>query len=371
MVAMDMFSVLADEIAVRTVEGTEWDEFVKTVPWASPQHRFAWGNALATSFGYVGLRYRVFYRGGHAVAGIPLMRFSVGGPIRALHSSAFDSYGGPLVDPQCIDDPAVVAALLRDIDAEAKTSRAFEARLTLPPVTPPGIVRALEAAERSQTVARNCPVLDLDRPLDRIAAGYDPAVRRAIRRSAKEGVEVYPLPDHALVKEAYPVYHATMERIGGTAKPWHFLEKLMRDGLAVPFTASRGGRPVGLVILLVSGGMAIYWISAADISESTARPTNALVDAAVRWCHGNGIKRFSFGESPGERATLEKFKMGWGPDILSTVTWVRVYRPLVQKGWQALEPAARQAYALWDRLKRTDRRASSPSDPGPGGIPAD
>jgi lipid II:glycine glycyltransferase (peptidoglycan interpeptide bridge formation enzyme) len=221
------------------------------------------------------------------------------------------------------------------------------------------LVRSFEAAERSLTVARHCPVLDLDRPLEVIAAGYDPAVRRAIRRSAKEGVEVSATSDLALVKEAYPIYHATMERIGGTTKPWHFLEKLLRDGLAVPFMALRGGRPIGLVILLISGGMAIYWISAADISESTARPTNALVDAAIRWCHGRGIKRFSFGESPGERATLEKFKMGWGPDILNTVTWVRVYRPLVQKSWQALEPAARQAYALWDRLKRTDRRASA------------
>ena len=355
-------SSLANEIVARSVSGTEWDDFVKNIPWASPQHRFAWGSALATSFGYIGLHYRVLRHNDHAVAGIPLMRFSVGGPIRALHSSAFDSYGGPLIDPRYLDDAAVAATLLREIDVEARSSRAFEARITFPPVTPAKVVRFFETAERSLTVARNCPVLNLDRSLDAIVAGYDPAVRRAIRRSAKEGVEVSAASALGLVKAAYPIYHATMERIGGTAKPWRFLETLLRDGLAVPFTALRAGRPIALVILLVSGEMAIYWISASDISESTARPTNALVDAAIRWCHRRGIKRFSFGESPNERASLEKFKMGWGPDVLNTVTWARVYRPLVHRGWQALEPAARQAYALWDRLKRADRDASPPSD---------
>lgn len=43
-------------------------------------------------------------------------------------------------------------------------------------------------------------------------------------------------------------------------------------------------------------------MSAGDPAHSSSRPTLALVERAVRWCHDREVAVFSFGKSPGERS---------------------------------------------------------------------
>jgi lipid II:glycine glycyltransferase (peptidoglycan interpeptide bridge formation enzyme) len=153
------------------------------------------------------------------------------------------------------------------------------------------------------------------------------------------------------VRAAYPIYRRTMNRLGATSKPWRFIEALLHDRLAVAFLARRDTRVIGIVVLLVSRRMATYWISAADPTASACRPTNALVDHALRWCHGRGIGSFSFGESQPDRPGLVRFKEGWGTQRMHSTTVLRVYRPRVQRMWSALEPMVRRSYAVWDQLR--------------------
>lgn len=328
-----------------------WNAFVNTVPWTTPQHTYGWGESLASIYSYVQLVYRLFYFDDRPVAGLPLMRFSAGGPFRALYSSVFDSYGGPLVHPDFVDHRELLSTISSEIDAEAAIHKAFEYRVLVPPMAPESMLQCMQRDDQNLTTKRLCPVLDLDHPLERIQAGYKSSFRRAIRRSIREGISIQADADIELVRKAYGIYEETMRRLGGTAKPWRFIEKLLCEKLAIPFVAQKGGRPVGLVILLVSKNLAIYWISSANPAASSSRPTNALVDAAIRWCHQRAIGRFSFGETPGERPSLVKFKQGWNPESTYSTTVTRTYRPWVRRGWHVLQPTARNVYSIWDRSR--------------------
>jgi CelD/BcsL family acetyltransferase involved in cellulose biosynthesis len=334
-------------------DAEEWDTFVATIPWATPQHTFAWGAAVASSFGYAHIVHRLFSIDGQTVAALPLMRFSAGGPFRGVYSLIFDSYGGPLISPDYLEDRELLSRISIAIDAEAAKHKAFEARIMVPPLASETVVRCLQLKQETELLKRACPIVHLNRPLQEIQDQYASSVRRAIRRSRRDGVVIEESADLDLVRRAFPIYQATMKRIGGTVKPWRFLESLFRDKLAVAFVALLDGRPIGLVILLVSPGMAMYWISAADDAASVSRPTNALVDTAVRWCHEQGISHFSFGESPGERPGLVRFKKGWHPTEYYSTAVLRVYRPWIHRMWVVLQPIARRAYAVLDKFVRS------------------
>ncbi len=328
----------------------EWDELVRRVPWTTVHHAFRYGRLLAACFGYLRPAYRVIEVDGRIVAAVPLMHFAVGGPFTSLQSLPFDIYGGPLLLPERQDDPALHQAIARDLDAEAARAGAYELRLSIPVSAPPAVWRAVQAFGAVTTAETECPVLDLERPLDQVRAGYRPEMRRALRSSARNGITVEPYAAADVVRSLYPLYRARMNEIGATVKPWRFIEGILDEGLGVPFVARQGALPVGFLILLVTPAVAIYWISAIDPRAAGARPMNALLDAAIEWSHGAGIPQFSFGESHG-RAGLLRFKEGFGPRAGRHMVAVRTYRPGVQRAWRMLEPAARRTYALWDRCR--------------------
>jgi hypothetical protein len=349
-------------IAIRSCrEAAEWDALLERVPWAVPQQAFGFGRALSGCFGYLQPDYRVFESHGRVVAGLPLVRFAPGGPFRAIHSLSFDITAGPLIDPERLEDRELLEALAGEVDDAAARERAFEARLSIPATAPAALHRFL-SGDRSQSQTHPCPVIDLTGSLAEVERGYDPAVRRALRRAQREGVSVEVGADLANVLRAYPFYAARMREIGAVVKPWRFVEALVAERIGVPMVAWQGGRPVGFLILLVAPGVAVFWISGCDPGLARARPMNALLGAAVRWAHARGVRRFSLGESHG-RAGLARFKQGWGPAGEHNTVIVRVYRPAIARLWRALEPTARRVYAAWDAIA-AGARARAGGDAG-------
>jgi hypothetical protein len=340
------------------VDEIEWDRFLDRVPWATAQHAFGYGAALASCFHYVSPAYRVFESGGRIVAALPLMRFRAGGPFRALYSLVFSMYGGPLVAPEHQDDSALLHRISEEIDREAARFGAFEARFTVPPTAPDALNLCLRDGRRVEVHRRACPVLELDRSLDEIVRGFDPAARRGVRRSRHQGVVITHDAEILEVRRAYPLYRRRMAHIGITPKPWRFLQGVLENKLGIAFTARWQGRTVALLILLVSSRAALFWTSAMDPAASTARPMNALMDAAIRWSHGRRIQVFNFGESYRGRPGLVRFKNLWGPSPASNTVTVRVYRPWVRRAWLAVERPARFAYGRWDRWRRPFRESS-------------
>jgi Acetyltransferase (GNAT) domain len=327
-----------------------WDEFVAKIPWATPQHYFSWGQTLDRCFGYLQQVYRLFYLKGIIVAALPIIRFSASFPFKASYSLSFNSYGGPLIHPDYMDNNELFSKVVDEIHIEANQHKAFEVRFSLPPMIPNEIVQKLNKNHNTISISQSSYVLNLKGPLEVIEKKYKASVHRAIRRSINAGVTVDIDADLETIRKAYPIYLSTMKRLKGTAKPFRFIEKLMRKKLAVGFVARINRKIVGIVILLVSPLYAIYWISAAEVSFSSYRPTNALVYHAIRWCHWQGISMFDFGESLEEQPGLVRFKKGWGPVYKKINRTTFIYRPRIRQSWLFLEPIARKAYVLWDFL---------------------
>jgi hypothetical protein len=337
---------------------SEWDELVRSVPWATVHHAFRYGRLLASCFGYLRPVYRLIQADGRAVAAVPLMQVSIGPFCSSLQSLPFDIYGGLLLHPDHQEDPDLHQAIARDIHAEAGRLGAFEVRLSIPVSAPPAVWRSVEVLGRVERTVTDCPVLDLGRPLDVVRQGYRPEVRRALKTSARNGITVEPRAAMDVLRSLYPLYRARMVEIGATVKPWRFIEGIVAERLGIPFVAWQDRRAIGFLILLATPGIAIYWISATAPDASRTRPMNALLDAAIAWSHAEGIPRFSFGESHG-RPGLVRFKQGFGPGSGQHMIAVQTYRPAVQRTWRLLEPTARRVYALWDRYRTSLGNAGS------------
>ena len=329
-------------------DAAEWDALLERVPWAVPQQAFGFGRALAGCFGYLRPDYRLLESHGRIVAGLPLVRFAPGGPFRAIHSLSFDITAGPLVDPEWVEDHDLLRALEGEVDAAAVREHAFEARVSVPATAPAALHRFL-SGDRWRSETHPCPVIDLARPLAQVEQGYDPAVRRALRRADREGLCVEVGAALTDVVHAYPFYAARMREVGAVVKPWRFVEALVAERIGVPIVAWQCGQPVAFLILLAAPGVAVFWISGCNPAVSRARPMNAMLAAAVRWAHAQNVRRFSLGESHG-RSGLVRFKHGWGPARCHNTVIVRVYRPATAHLWSVLEPTARRVYAAWDRI---------------------
>ncbi|HEX5385136.1 MAG TPA: GNAT family N-acetyltransferase [Gemmatimonadales bacterium] len=313
-------------------------------------HAYRYGRLLAASFGYLRQDYRVIESRGTIMAAIPLMQFSVGRLCRSLQSLPFDIYGGPVLHPDHTDDADLHRAIARDVDELAGRRGAFEVRFSIPVSAPPAVERCLKSLGHVESKVTDCPVLTLGRPLEQIRQGYSAQLRRALRVSARQGVTVEVGAPLDVLESLYPLYRARMQQIGATVKPWRFIEGVVTQRIGLPFVAHLGGRAIGFLILLATPGIAIYWISAMEPDASRTRPMNAMLDAAIAWSHAEGIPRFSFGESHG-RSGLVRFKQSFGPEMSQHVVMVRTYRPMIQRSWSLLEPAARRSYALWDRWR--------------------
>jgi hypothetical protein len=338
-------------VARPCVEVDEWNSFVKLVPWTAPQHNFSYGQILASCFGYLHPAYRIYKFQGKIIAGLPLMCFSAGWPFHALYSLVFNIYGGPLIHPDYLDDLRLYLKISDDIDSQAAKFGAFEARFTVPPHAPESVNQCLQYHKHLKSLKRDCPLLNLDRPMEKIRKDYKSPVRRAIRRSLEKGVIVEEDVNVSRACQAYPLYRNRMKQIGATIKPWRFLEQIIQKKLGAVFLACHGNRMIGFLMLLVSSKMAIYWISGMDSSATTFRPMNALLDSAICWSHRKRIPLFNFGESFGARPGLVRFKMGWGPEPAQNTVITRIYRPMIRQIWRALEPIARRGYAIWDQWR--------------------
>jgi hypothetical protein len=327
-------------------EERDWDLLVQTIPWATAQHCFGYARALDESFRFLQPCYSLFYAEGTPVAGLPLFRFAPIRPFHALYSLPFDMYGGPLIRPDYLDDSQLFNAIGQQIKEEAEAFDAFEAGFAMPPGYPAKCVDQIFGSSGAEVRTRVCPVLNLDRDLEEITTDFKPAVRRAIARCQRSGISIDVDPSIDEVRSAYPIYERRMKALGATAKPWDFVERLAGEGLAKSFVAKSGGQPAGLVILLVAGNFAVYWLSAIDAATTGFRTTNGLINAAIRWLHARNVSYFSLGESHGMGPGIMRFKMGWGPEVHHSTFATYAFRPRMQRIWRSFEPTSRKAYAL-------------------------
>ena len=291
---------------VTAADRDRWQSVVAAHPSATVFHTWAWLTAVDAAFGYDPDHYLVYETGGSdPVGAVP--GFSIAGLDGRTVVNPFCEYGFPLLDADADVDPvAVLRALAADVgplgarvlkDAGWTGNRAYNA--------------AGYGAVRTGEVIR----LDTDRPFEEVRErSFTGETRRCLRSARDGGVTVRP----ASVEEYYPLYLATMERLGSPQFPERFFRDLageLADDLLV-LVAELGGEdtdddPIGGILALDYDGVRMIWSNASRRDAWDLHPNHRLYAATIEDACETGIEVVDFGRSRPESG-VHDFKQGFG-----------------------------------------------------------
>ncbi|WP_049999117.1 lipid II:glycine glycyltransferase FemX [Halococcus sediminicola] len=286
-----------DALTVRSVSparDAEWSAFVESHPAATVFHTAGWASAVETAFGYDPAHRWLADRSGAVRAVIP--GFAVGEGLGSSVLNPFCEYGFPLVDED-ISDAAVLSALddgRTRIVKDAGWSGVSGYRSTGYGGVPTG------SAIR----------LALDRPFETLReSAFDRDVRRCVRTARDHGVTVR----DGTVEEFYPLYLATMRRLGSPQFPERFFTALA-DELGTGVTirlAERAGETIAGVLLFEHGETTMVWTPVSRRAHWEHRPNHLLYAEAIERACAAGRSTVDFGRSRRE-SSVHGFKAQFG-----------------------------------------------------------
>lgn len=310
-----------------------WAAFVDDHPSATVFHSWAWLTAVDSSFAYDPAHVLVYETGGDdVVAAVP--GFSVPGVAGRTVVNPFCEYGFPLIATGA-DESAVLRALGADVDllGARVLKDAGWTRIG-------GYNAAGYGAVRTGEVIR----LDTARPYDEVReASFSSEARRCVRVATEAGVTVRP----GSVSEYYPLYLATMRRLGSPQFPESFFADLaaeLADDCTV-LLADHDGETVGGVLLLDFDGGRMVWSNASRKHALGHHPNHRLYAAAIEDACLSGVETVDFGRSrPG--TGVHEFKTQFGGQRSPLASFVT---PPHRAGRASLEGYGRAA-AVAERL---------------------
>jgi CelD/BcsL family acetyltransferase involved in cellulose biosynthesis len=89
---------------------------------------------------------------------------------------------------------------------------------------------------------------------------------------------------------------------------------MVPGGLATFYLAWKDGEAIGGNIVLRYNRMAYDWMWVYDERHANLRPTNAMIDRAIKDEIERGASQFNLGASPHERLGSVRFKKSFGAD---------------------------------------------------------
>ncbi|WP_435078146.1 lipid II:glycine glycyltransferase FemX [Halococcus sp. AFM35] len=285
----------AHGLAVRSVSparDAEWNDFVESHPAATMFHTAGWASAVATAFDYDPAHAWLTDRSGRIRAIVP--GFSVRDGFGHSVLNPFCEYGFPLV-AESTSDVAVLSAL-------------------------DGPTRVLKDAGWSGVSGYNSTGyggvstgstirLELDRPPETLWESFDRDVRRCVRTARDHDVCVV----DGTVDEFYPLYLATMRRLGSPQFPEAFFAALA-DELGESVTillAERAGETIAGVLLFEWGGTTTVWTPVSKRAHWEHRPNHLLYVEAIERACAAGHSTVDFGRSR-RGSSVHAFKSQFG-----------------------------------------------------------
>ncbi|MHB1309167.1 MAG: lipid II:glycine glycyltransferase FemX [Limisphaerales bacterium] len=291
-----------------------WAHTLTRFPEHGVFHSAGWLRVLQDTYRFTPCHFVATQRG-QPVAALPLMevRSFPGG--RRLVSLPFTDHCPVLTLPAAESDPGSVDGVdptswtdLWDGLVAAATARGFrtlEVRAVAAPV--PGAIRSAEFWGHE---------LDLSGGPDALLQGLDPAVRRALRKSEREGLNVESRTDRAAMAEYYELHGETRQRHGLPPQPYRFFEQiwehLLAKGQGKVVLARHRGQKVAGAVYLHTGKQAVYKFGASRVASQSLRPNNAVMWHALQGYARDGFTRFDFGRTDLSNEGLRRFKLGWG-----------------------------------------------------------
>jgi CelD/BcsL family acetyltransferase involved in cellulose biosynthesis len=330
----------ASAVEVRVVNPLEdpvWDHWVAGHPFAGPFHGSAWARVLAGTYGHRPCHLALLTRG-RPLALLPMME--VDSPLTGRRG-----VGLPFAD---VCEPlffeSVDPRLVVDVLARIGLSGAWQH------VELRGATGLPAAATPSVTFCAH--ELDLRPGWERVVAGFDPAVRRALRKAEREEVTVEVRSERDAVRAFCRLHARTRRRHGLPPQPDRFFEAIrtvfLEPGHGALVLASHHGTPVAAAIYLMAGSRALYKFGASDVRAQSARANNLVMARGIEWLIARGAESLHFGRTSCSQVGLRRFKRSWGA-VESSLAYHRLDLP--SASWsRSQDRAAGRHTAVFSRL---------------------
>ncbi|MCZ7636146.1 MAG: GNAT family N-acetyltransferase [Verrucomicrobia bacterium] len=149
-----------------------------------------------------------------------------------------------------------------------------------------------------------------------LCARLDSAVRRAIRKAERAGLEVRREQSREAVEIYYDLHCRTRKKHGLPPQPISFFHNLHRHlierDLGEIFLAYHQGRPVAGAVFLRSFRQALYKFGASDEANLELRANNLVLWTAIRHYAERGFQTLDLGRTSLDQSGLRRYKLGWG-----------------------------------------------------------
>lgn len=336
-----------------------WERYVTAHPLGSIYHRPQWLQVLATDYGDQFVNFLCEDVDGRVVGVLPLCRRR-GLPLglagargaRRLSSLPRSPFAGPLGST-----PEAATAL-----AEAAVARVREADGVRLQLRPPRDVGDRLAGTLASVPGPTSYVLTLPDGTEdlRFGSGRNhAAIRRAVNKAAKLGVEVRTAGEEVELRAWYQLYLETMRRHVAVPLPYRFFRAMwdilrpagMMELLLAEDRSRAPARLLAGCLFLMSGQTVVFAFNGRREQDLAARPNDALHWHAIHEARRRGFRSYDFGEVVDGNPGLAQFKLKWGAEPQ------RLYRyqyPSVPSTAADVIPGdghgARVLRAAWQRL---------------------
>jgi len=299
------YPVRTGEIDVGLVDplsSSEWDREVLSSSESSVFHLAAWARVINLSYGHKPIYFR-FVQGGKLAALLPIIEVS--SPLTGTRgvSLPFSDFCDPLIFDGSIDASILLEAVNKI--ALERSWKYFEVRSNL---------FAQYVTDSPQQYYEH--TLDLRLGANRLFAGLEPSVRRAVRKAKERGLEIQISNSWQAVREFYRLHVRTRKRHGLPPQPLSFFHNIYREiisaGYGFVVVAKAAIRPVAAAVFFHSGHKAIYKFGASDAGSQHLRGNNLVMWKAIEHLAGSGFHCLNFGRTDLEDEGLRRFKRSWG-----------------------------------------------------------
>jgi CelD/BcsL family acetyltransferase involved in cellulose biosynthesis len=329
-----------------------WDAFVADHPDALVFHHSAWLAALEEAYGYSPRHLACEVDGGELAGILPLVfkRGIVTG--RTLSSLPHSPVAGPLVS-----GPTAAASLVEGAIGRAQRGRRVRLQLRTSGRELDGVAPALAGRPGVLTYIVRLP--DTSEELRFGNSRNHGAIKRAVQKAAKAGVEVRAAETSHDVAEWYGLYVDTTQTHGAVPHSRRFFdviwELLQPHGLVELLLAERrdGGRTRLLAgsLFFRSGKRSVFFAFNGRRPEALSlRPNDAIHWRSIHDAWEGGVQEYDLGEAEGNPG-LVGFKRKWGAEPRRLY---RYYFPLPRDSALELQqsdsPLVRAAEATWRHL---------------------
>lgn len=301
---------------------TQWDDFVTSHPEANFLHAWQWGE-FHIARGKTVIRRGVF-------DGEKLIGVYEGEIETARRGRHLAIAGGPIVD---WDNQPAIQALVEDMRAQGRKHRCAFVRVR------PQLEKTDESMRLFASLGfKRAPmylsvelagVLDLEKSEEELLKGMRQRLRRALRKAAKNDIQVEASTDPKQIKNFYDIQLQTASRHQFVAFSEDFLEKQFSafadDGAAVLYTARYNDEILAQNFMIFYGNEASYHYGVSTELGTKLSGAPLLHMQAMRDARDRGIKRYSFWGIVDEDDTKHRFygvsvfKRGFGVDELRYV----------------------------------------------------